>query len=124
MAPPVEEAASYHPMTSSNQSHENQHYSKGSKKEERGGLRHLVLTIDDDSLEGVGITAGEEVLIAVGAAGVPTTMPAGGLVCFMNRHGELMVGRYAPPYIELPYVDRTYRIPLGDRRVVGVVMQE
>lgn len=46
----------------------------------------------------------------------------GCLLCFMNRHDELMIGRYAPPYIELPYRERTYRIKKGERRVVGVLV--
>lgn len=82
-----------------------------------------MLTIDDDSLEGVGIKAGEEVLVMVAEDSAQLDIPTeGALLCFANRHDELMIGRYVPPYIELPYRDRTYRITLADRRVVGVLV--
>ncbi len=80
------------------------------------------ITIEDGSLEGVGIHPGDEVTIELQPIHrEDLRYHRGELLCFADGAGGIVVGRCAYPYIELPYREITLRIGMSDRRVVGVV---
>ena len=94
----------------------------GTPSQKQNTATYYQLLITDESLAGIGIAVNRTVIVRCIDEPVCSKNYIGKLLCFINRHGDVIIGRYVPPYVELPYKGRTLRIRIGDRRIVGVVV--